>query len=375
MKRIKYLLLVLVLLITPLMLTGCGANKNESPKTVSEAMMQMLVKDDYRGAKDIFYHEDSYFTDEAFASVVKARKLSLKGNKNYKVASVGKEIKDVDGNTTVTVTYSLDNNKTFTFNTIKVDEKWYVYDKSFYDGDIYLAVPKGATVKFDNQKLKDPENSKSTISVKHPKMDFSTIISDVDVDVYEVPNVLSGKYDVVIKGSNGEVKEKVGTYTNYKKSEKYVYSYRTGYKDKKFNVTYTFNVPGKNNKAETFVNNFYKDVYNSANNKKEFKEVNEKYFDSNSKKLNNMKSTYNNLLSRIKDGRYSSYSGFFKTTKLYDYGNHVVLVGTLEIKYKTKSYSSNNLTDRKVTKNTVLVLRKTKNGYALTDGQYYLPCY
>ena len=150
MKRIKYLLLVLVLLITPLMLTGCGANKNESPKTVSEAMMQMLVKDDYRGAKDIFYHEDSYFTDEAFASVVKARKLSLKGNKNYKVASVGKEIKDIDGNTTVTVTYSLDNNKTFTFNTIKVDEKWYVYDKSFYDGDIYLAVPKGATVKFDN---------------------------------------------------------------------------------------------------------------------------------------------------------------------------------------------------------------------------------
>jgi len=374
MRNTKYLLLALVLFIVPFMLTGCGNDNNKSPETVSEAMIKMLIKDDYKGAKNIFYHEDSYFTDEAFAALVKERKLSLKNNKNYKVASVGKEFKDVDGNTTVTVTYTLDNNKSFTFNTIKVDEKWYVYDKTFYDGDVFIAVPKGATVKFDGMKLKDSTKDKSFISVKHPKLDFSTIIPDVDVDVYKVSNVLSGKYVVNVKVSGGEENEKVGTYTNYQKSEDYTYSYRTGYSNKKFNVTYTFNVEGKNAKAEAFVDDFYKNVYNAANNKKDFKDVSN-YFDSNSKKLNNMKNTYNNLLSRTKEGHYYGYTGLFKATKLYDYGNQVVLLGTLEVKYKTKSPYTDKVNDKEATKNTVVVLKKTKNGYALTDGQYFLPYY
>ncbi len=371
MKNFKKLLFVLVLLLVPFILTGCGAD-NSKPEAVSEAMLKMLMKDDYSGAKDIFYHEDSYFTDEAFAEIIKEKGLSLNTNKTHKLLSVGEEITDKNGNATVLVTYALDNNKTFSFNTIKVDNKWYVYDESFYNGDILISVPKGSTVKFDGTKLKDSTTDKSDVTIKHAKMSYGSTIKDVDLDVYKVSNVLKGTYPISVTNGGNEVKDEIGTLSKYKTSAEGNYTYKSDYKDGKYSINYTFVVPTKDSKTiNSFVSEYYKNVYDAANAKKEFSEVS-KYFSSDS---SIMKSTYNILMGYVSNGHYTNYNVSFKTDKVYDFGNYAAVTGDLTLKYNYKGYFSDTVTPKSETKNTVLILEKDGNSYKVSNGQNYLPYY
>ena len=370
MKNIKRILLVLVLMV---LLTGCGAN-NAKPETVSEAMLKMLIKNDYKGAKDVFYHEDSYFSDEVFAQIIKDKGLVLTGMKSYKLANVGNEITDESGNPTVAVSYELANGKKFTFNTIKVNGKWYVYDKSFYNGDISIAVPKGSKVEFDGTKLKDASQEEKDVIVRHDKMSYGTTIYGAKVDVYTVKNVLKGEYPVTITNGDKEIKEVIGSYSKYKSSSNNNYSYKLNSSEGNYNITYVFNVDTENKKVESFVTDFYKNVYSAANEQKEFKDVS-KYFASDSKNISGMTSTYNILVSRVKGGHYVNYKADLKINKIYDYGNYVGVVGDLSLKYSYKGYSGNDVTEKKETKYTTLILEKGKSGYSLYGGNNYLPYY
>ena len=151
MKKLKRILLVLVFGLFTITLTGCGASSG--PEKVATKMVEKLSKGDYKNMSSIFYHEDSYFSDEAFKKLLVDKNLTIEGNKKVKVKESGTEITDENGNPTVKVKVAIDNNKIYYIDTVKIKNKWYVYDDSFYNGDIKISVPKGTTVTLDGKKL------------------------------------------------------------------------------------------------------------------------------------------------------------------------------------------------------------------------------
>ena len=153
MKKVQKVFLLLAILVLPFMVTGCG--KNSSAKDVAVQMVTKLSKDDYKNIGRIFYQEkDSYFDEEAFKKLIQDKELNISGNKTIKVKEVGEEITDSEtGYSKVEVKIAIDDNKIFNIDTIKVGNKWYVYEPDFYDGNIEIAVPSGTTVKFNGKTL------------------------------------------------------------------------------------------------------------------------------------------------------------------------------------------------------------------------------
>ena len=150
--RSSKVFLLLIVLLVPFFLTGCGANN--SAKDVATEMVEKLSKGNYKNMDKIFYQEkDCYFDDTAFEKTIKDEKLDIEGNKKIKVKEVGEEITNDDGDTTVEVKIAIDDDKIFTIDTIKKDGKWYVYEPDFYDGSMEIVVPNGSTVKLNNKKL------------------------------------------------------------------------------------------------------------------------------------------------------------------------------------------------------------------------------
>lgn len=361
-------LLLIVLLLIPLLLTGCGAN-NESPENVCKAMLTKLISGNFEGTKDIFYHKDAYFSEDAFAKLAEEKGLLLNGVKSYKVKEVGDEITS-EGKTTVKVSYELDGKGAFTFNTIKDGDKWYVYDESFYNGDIKIAVPKGTNVVFDGKKLKDKKTEKQNVIIRHKEGSFSTTIEDVDVDLYTIKKVIKGEYPIVVSKGDNEIKENIGSYSAYKTSDKGNYTYRTMVKDGVSIITYIVNVPSSNKSAVSFVNDYYKNIYKAANEGKEFKDV-EKYYDSKSNNISGMTTTYNYLLRQAKTSYTENYKASFKVDKVYDYGDYVGITGAVDYSYDFKV--GKNTSKKENTKNSIIILKKADKNYLVYGGSNYLP--
>ena len=131
-NNVKKIFLLFILLVIPFMVTGCG--KNSSAKDVAVEMVTRLSKDNYENIGDIFYQEkDSYFDEAAFKELIQDKELNISGNKTIKVKEVGSEITDQEtGNIKVEVQIAIDDNKVFNVDTIKVGNKWYVYEPDFY---------------------------------------------------------------------------------------------------------------------------------------------------------------------------------------------------------------------------------------------------
>jgi hypothetical protein len=351
------------------MLTGCG-NNNGSPEKVSEAMLKKLISADFKGTKELFYHEDSYFSENAFAKLAEEKGLLVKDVKKYKVKEKTKEYKDANGKKLVNVTYEVNNTSNFTFKTIEVDNKWYVYDETFYNGNIQVAVPKGSSLTFDGKKLKDKKSEKENVIVKHKGASYGTSIDDVELDVYTIKNALRGEYEVIVTNKGKEVKDKIGTYGKYSASKEGNYTYKTKYEGKVYTITYTIAVPSTNKKATKFIENAYKDIYTAANDKKEFKEVSN-YFTTDKNKISGITANYNNLLRRTKNGAYTNYNATLKIIDLYDYGNTVAITGDVTIKYNYKTIKES--VAKKEEKKTIIILNKEKNSYVIYGGSNYLP--
>ena len=364
----KKLLLLLIAFIIPFLLTGCGSNNN-SPENVSKAMLNKLISGDFKGTKDIFYHKDAYFDDDVFAKLAEDKGLLLKGVKSYKVKEVSDEVVQ-DKKTIVKVTYELDGKGTFTFVTIKENDKWYIYDESFYNGNINIAVPKGASVTFNNERLKEKEVKKQNVVVKHKEISYGTTIEDVDLDVYTIKKALKGEYPITVTLKDKELKDKIGTYSNYKISDNGNYSYKLSYEKKVPTITYTINIPSTNKDAVSYVNNFYKEIYKAANDNKKFEDVS-KYFDSKSKNIISMTASYNNLLRRSNYSYISNYKADFELDKLYDYDKYVGITGKVNYSYDSKL--GEKTTNRKDSKNVIIILKKTDKDYIIYNGNSFLP--
>lgn len=369
----KKIVLLLTLLVVPFMVTGCG--KNSSAKDVAVEMVTKLSKDDYKNMDDIFYQEkDSYFDEEAFKAAIQDKDLNISGNKTIKVREVGAEITDPEtGYVKVEVEIAIDNNKIFNVDTIKVGNKWYVYEPDFYDGNVEIIVPKGATVKFNGKKLgkKNLKTKEEDFTVRYPDSYKSVKLEDVKMDVYRINNVIEGKYSVSVKASSSskEVKDVVYTYgETVKKSDNYEYD--TDYSDK--TKSYTFKLSVTDKKVDAFVKNYVDTIYAKAANGS-FDNV-KSFFDEECEDYSDIKTYYGKLVDKAtkSDGDYSYASDFkindFEQKATYYYNDdNIVVMFEYELEYKMV-YSSSSY-DRDYDVKTILVLKKdSKGNYVITDG-------
>lgn len=373
MKKLRKILLVLVFGLFTITLTGCGASSG--PEKVATKMVEKLSKGDYKNMDNIFYHEDSYFSDEAFKKILTDNNLTIEGNKKVKVKEVGSEITDENGNPTVRVKISIDDNRTYNIDTVKIKNKWYVYDDSFYNGDIKISVPKGTTVTFEGKKLTGAKEEKTDVKIKHQNSYSSVTVKDVTMNTYTIKNVLKSTYNVEVKNAKTTIKDEIGSYSNSKTSSKNNYTYDTDYNDGKYVVNYLFSFSNDNETISKFVTDYYQNIYSSANSKKSWDEV-KSNFDESSENLETYKNKYEKLLNRL-EGNYSNYSATdIKVLKVYDFNDTVVVTTSYTFNYKyTYTYSQ---TEKNYDSdyNAMLVLKKTNDGkYVITDGNYVISYY
>ena len=373
MKKLKRILLVLVFGLFTITLTGCGASSG--PEKVATKMVEKLSKGDYKNMSSIFYHEDSYFSDEAFKKLLVDKNLTIEGNKKVKVKESGTEITDENGNPTVKVKVAIDNNKIYYIDTVKIKNKWYVYDDSFYNGDIKISVPKGTTVTLDGKKLSESKEEKTDVKIKHPNSYFSVTVEDVTMNTYTIKNVLKSTYNIEVKNAKTTIKDEIGSYSKSKASSKNNYTYTSDYKDGKYVIDYLFNFSSDSENVNKFVTDYYKGIYASANSKKSWDEV-KSNFDESSKNLETYKNSYEKLVSRL-DGNYSDYSATdVKVLKVYDFNDTVVVALSYTFNYKYTYTYSETVKDYDSDYNAMLVLKKISNGkYVITDGKYVLSNY
>ena len=356
MKKVQKVFLLLAILVLPFMVTGCG--KNSSAKDVAVQMVTKLSKDDYKNIGKIFYQD---------------KELNISGNKTIKVKEVGEEITDSEtGNSKVEVKIAIDDNKIFNIDTIKVGNKWYVYEPDFYDGNIEIAVPSGTTVKFNGKTLnKSLMKTKETdTKVYYPDSYRNVELEDVKMDIYKVKNVIAGKYSVAVKGKDTkEIKDVVYTYSK-SGSTSDNYDKDTDYSDR--TKTYTFKLASSNKDVENYVKNYLDNVYSNASTGS-FDGV-AKYFDSESDEYNNIKKNYESLAKKAKKEESSySYASDFKVEDLQNKGtyyyddNNIVVMVEYNLTYKM-NYSSSSY-DRKYDTKSILVLKKdSKEKYVITNG-------
>lgn len=370
MKKVtKLFCLLLVVAIIPFM-TGC--TDNNSAENVAIEMVTRLSKDNYKNIGDIFYHEDSYFDETAFKELVKSKKLNISGNKTIKVKKVESPITDAKtGNEKVTVRIKIDADRVFNVETIKVKNKWFVYDPDFYDGTIEVVVPSNTSVKFNGKVLGKNyvKSEEKELKVYYPDSYRYVKLEKVPMDVYTIKNVISGKYEIAVRnGKAKEVKDVVYTYSQYGKDSEN-YTKETEYSS--HTKSYTFNVISESKEVEEFVKEYVENIYKTATTGT-FTDV-EKYFDKDSKEYNNIKNYYESLAKKSKKDGNSSYASDYsikdfeiKRVSYYDDNNIAVSV-YYNLNYKM-NYSSSSY-DRKYETKSILILKKDSKGkYVITNG-------
>lgn len=371
-KVIKVLSL-LVLLVVPFLLTGCGSNN--TPKNVAVEMVERLSEDNYKNIGKLFYQEEnSYFDEEVFKDLVEEKNLNISGNSKIKVKSVGDEITNSDGNSTVKVQIAIDNGKIFNVNTIKVKNKWYVYAPNFYDGNIEIVVPKGSKVKFNDKTLSKSylKTKETDVTVTYPSTYRKVELEDVNMDVYTIKNVIKGKYSVSVEGDNlNTVKDVVYTYSKSRSSSSSNYDYDKDYSNNK--VTYMFKLSMEGSEVKTFVKDYLNNIYKNAVETHSFDGV-KKYFDEDSSKYNEIKSGYESLINKVGvKGESTSYLDSFEIENLdyegiyyYD-DNNIAAIFSYKAEYK--SNYTNNSFDRSFNLKTILILKKdSKGNFVITNG-------
>ncbi len=370
-KLTKIICLLLVLAIIPL-LTGCS--DNNSAKGVAVDMVTRLGKDNYKNIGDIFYHEDSYFDEEAFKELVKDKRLNISGNKTIKVKEVGEEITDSKtGYVKVRVQVEIDDKRIFNLDTIKVKNKWYVYDPNFYDGNVEIIVPANTTVKFNGKKLdnKSMKTEEEDFKVYFPDTYRYVKLEDVKMNVYTIKNVIKGKYSVSVKqNDSNEIKDVVYTYTESGKDSDN-YTKETDYSE--HTKKYAFKVSSNDKDVDSYVKDYLNNIYKTATTGS-FDDVS-KYFDKDSSEYSSIKSGYETLAKKSKKDGNSYYYSDYEVKKLdikqisyYDDNNIVVCV-SYDLNYKVNYTSSSS--DRETETKSILVLKKdSKEKYVITNGNY-----
>lgn len=363
------------------LLTGCS--NNNSPDSLASNVVDLLSDGSIEKVSSYFYVKNGDFFDKlSFVELIKEKGLNIENNKMNKIVDVGSELKDDDGNSIVKVSVLIDNNKVFGINTIKVDEKWYIYDNTFHDNDIRIIVPKGTTVKINDVLLDESYLETINLNVKasHPDLASSKSISlnNVEIEAYVLKNPIIGVYKITLEGDK-VINDEIYTYTKYGSQMSTNYTSIASYTE---GTTYFFNLTNDSNKVEYFVNDYLKDIYSNIVNNHSMNEVT-KYFDKESPVYSIVESAYANAITNFGNKDKTSFPNYYydefdvKNLKIHriNYYNddNITVSLSYDLDYKYHEVYQNEVlnTEKSYTKDidTIMILRKNSEGnYVITNG-------
>lgn len=376
----KKIVLVLTLGFVSLFIAGCSANG--SPTKVAKEMVKRLAKEDYANIEKIFYQEEGgIFDEEKFKALVEKNDLNIKGNKKIEVREEGAEITNADGFVTSKIKIAIDNNKLFTIDTIQVDGKWYVYEPDFYDSDITIVVPKGATVKIDDEKLgkEYKEKKKISLTAKHPSSSYVSVkMNDIEVDAYVLKSPLKGSYSITVEGES-TIKDVIMTYSDRYSISSTNYTYESSSTD---GMIYMFDNSEEtsNEKIEKFISEYMNAVSTEANTRSGFSAIS-KYFDLDTEDYD-AEDAYDDMIydngdpNKVTSSTNIYYNNFkitnieYKGFKTYN-DNNIVVKFTYTLSYKyNKKYSDGDIynKDYSYKYHAIAVLSKDGNTYKIKNG-------
>lgn len=377
-KKKKLFLLITLCLF---MLTGC--KKEDTPETLANNVVDLLSNGSVEDISSYFYVENGDFFDEkTFEELLVEKGLNIDNNKTNEVIEVGAQLTDDNGNPTVKVKVIIDNNKVVNLNTVKVDEKWYVYDNTFHDKDIRIIAPKGTQVFMNDKELSSDYLQKVSLNVKasHPNVSSnkSIVLNDVEVDAYVLKNPIIGTYKIKLVGDK-VIEDEIYSYSKYgsKISSNYtsVASYTEG-------TTYFFNLTNDSNKVEEFVNDYLDNIYSNMVSTHSFDEV-DKFFDKESDIYETVVNGYKNAVNNIGDSKKETlpnqyYDTFeVKNAKIHRinyYNNDNIIVSlSYKLSYKYHQVYSNeeynNEKEQVKDVDTIIIIRKNDEGnYVIRNG-------
>ena len=362
---------IILLLVLCFIVCGCS-NFNNSPESVSKEMMKRLSNANYENIEELLYlKENAFVSDSSFKQYLERNSINLEGIKDYKYLKT----EELGGNTYVY--FDLGNNKRFKINTVQNDDKWYISLDNEYDEDLIIKVPTGAKVKLDNKILDYKKYAKTEQDSLRVNYSYSP---EINVDVYTIPYIFSGEYNLVVEIDNAE---KINQTIN---SDKYYFSPLES--DEKYFANRSDEyllkmIPASEFKSsiEDYITKFYNNMFESVNNNKEFNDVNH---------LEKAKKEYNKLLnSKEEIGSYSEKRrSNFRLNKInfddiYYYGDENIIIKysvefvyNYEFKYTNFMASMDKFNENKENIDTMsssIQIEKTKDGFNIKSGYDFIP--
>lgn len=162
---------------------------NSTPKSVAINMVSRLSNKNFDNIAGIInVSSDAYIDDGSFLNYLKAKNINLTGNKTISVINEDKKSENFE-----VIKILTDNNVVMTINTVKINNKWYVDLKDDFDKNIIISVPKGSTVKINKNVVSRKYVKEKIFSEK----DLDDIF-DYTSDVYTIPSILRGKYNLSV---------------------------------------------------------------------------------------------------------------------------------------------------------------------------------
>lgn len=206
MKYIKYLLIILSIVI----MTGCGYNN--SAESVAKEMAKRLSKGNYKNIEELLLIEKNAFIDEkSFEAYLESQNINLKGNKKIEVI---KDDNTSDDPNEKIIKIKIDNDYVLNVKTTKELGKWYVDISDKMKKNVKISVPANSKVTLNNKKLSEDYKENSDLEkVNCGKYCTEMSISlNTNMDVYTIPQMLIGKYDIKVENENGTYAEEINIY-------------------------------------------------------------------------------------------------------------------------------------------------------------------
>ena len=377
---------ILILLFSIAFLSGCGSMQiNSSPDSVALEMAKRMSTGDYAKITELLSGSKDAFVDEkSFEKYLTNNGLNIEGNELYEL----KEETEVEENdTTATVQIKIDDNKILRVNTVKEDGKWYVDLGSYsYDEDLIIHVPTGSTIKLNDTALSYEKYAKTEQSERYWQFSSKYIFTE-NYDIYTIPKLLRGNYDLTITNKNAEtIKTTINSKRSYySNSEDYFLSTTSAY------ITNLRPNAEMLNKTKAFVKDYLEALMEAYNKKSEFKTLDSYFASTDTTTYSTMKQSYDKQIENNEES--NSYSKRTNTNfkyGLFSYNDRdliyyysedtIIVIGTFEMTYHyTKDYFGilNGFTgddeDRSKKTNMILHLKLDKGNMKIVDGTNLIP--
>lgn len=394
MKKNK--ILIVLMLSFFFFLTGCGTTDiYSSPESIAKEMAKRMSKGEYSKVSELLLNGDKAFIDSSsFENYLNENSLNIVGNKKYEVV---KEDNTTENTTSKYVKIRIDDNKILKVYTVKDNNKWYVnIGDSYFDKDLIIKVPTGATVKLNGVQL----NSKKYATTELTDRSWANGNKGYDYqqseDVYTIPTILKGKYTLEVTHNdintiNEEIYSNKRYYNNYMRNNSNTFNTNDDF----YNV-FVKATDKDTTEIKKFVEEYFANMYKAGSEGKDFKEVSNYFNSKNTTLFTTYESSYNKLKNQFVDNSYSTWTTIISDVKLdfsYDdkyYGVNYVNDGRYIIlckytanykatkKYIAKYYGNKEDTtsNEKITKQIILDITKNKDGsFVISDGVRVIPSF